>query len=121
MSTNESILDIIESAGLRACNRTELYQMCQQAGLNPVPANTREELMALIIIGTQPEMVNDLDSWRHGLAGYVLDHWRVLQNQIKCPLKSQDPLSCFGCLDTKVTCCLASNESNLISIRKYRK
>lgn len=123
MSSDADVLALIEASGLAACNRTELYQLCQQAGLKPLPRHTKDELLRLMVgeLQIDPSELHELDSWRHGLAGFVLDHWRVLQNQITCPLKSQDPLSCFGCLDAQVVTCLTSNENNLVQIRKHRK
>jgi hypothetical protein len=123
MSTPEDVLEIIKSTGLYGCNRTELFQMCQEAGLKPLPKHGINELMLMLVGEHQhnPDDFNDIDSWRHGLAGFVLDHWKVLQNQLKCPLKSQDPLSCFGCLDAQVICCITTNSNNLVQIRRYRK
>jgi len=117
------LLNLIEASGLEACNRTELYQLCQKVGIKSLPRHSREELILLMLdaLPVNADEKHNIDSWRNGLAGFVLDHWKVLQNQITCPLKSQDPLSCFGCLDAQVITCLASNENNLVQIRKHRK
>jgi hypothetical protein len=64
---------------------------------------------------------NQFDEWRHALAGFVLDHWVNLQNQVTCPLQSKDPLACFGCLDTQVVTCIVSNPANEHIIERYRK
>ena len=106
---------------VEACNRTELYQLCQRVGVNPHPGQSREELIALFMGEHENEPhQNQIDSWRHGLAGFVLDHWKVLQNQVTCPLQSKDPMSCFGCLDAQVIACITSNPDNEPKIGKYR-
>ena len=64
---------------------------------------------------------NQFDEWRHALAGFVLGNWTRLQNQVTCPLRSQDPMSCFGCLDTQVVACIVSNASNEFLIERYIK
>lgn len=103
------------------CNHTELYQLCRRLGMPAVPSMSREQLGELIL-GEVPQTVqpHSFDSWRHGLAGFVLDHWQTLQNQVSCPLKSQDPMSCFGCLDTQVVSCVVGNPKNehLIHLRR---
>lgn len=104
------------------CNHTELYQSCRRLNLPAVPSMSREQLIALLIEEApleQPPHV--FDSWRHGLAKFVLDHWAVLQNQVSCPLKSQDPLACFGCLDTRVVSCVVGNPKNEHLIQLHRK
>lgn len=109
----------------RDCNHTELYQLCRARGLKIPPNATREELMVLHFYGTNDfnpaSLHNEFDSWRHGLAGFVLDHWTRLQNQVTCPLRSKDPLSCFGCLDTQVVTCIIGNPSNELNIERYKK
>lgn len=108
---------------LHACNHTELYQLCRNAGIQAHPAMPREELMGLLVSELPNFMApnHPIDSWRHGLAGFVLDHWKTLQNQVTCPLKSADPKACFGCLDTQVVTCLIKNPSNEPLIRRHRK
>ena len=113
---------------LEACNHTELYQLCQRAGLRPLPQYSRFQLMLLLIEEESEEGEHVIDSWRHGLYGFVSDHWKELQNQISCPLKSKDPKhtepvkgACFGCLDIQVVACVVTNPTNESQIRKYRQ
>ncbi len=104
------------------CNHTELYQLCRMRNLPALPSMSREQLAELMFSETQPEVLpHSIDSWRHGLAGFVLSHWHVLQNQISCPLKSKDPMSCFGCLDTQVVSCVVGNPKNEHLIQLHRK
>jgi hypothetical protein len=83
----------------------------------------RDVLMALLVsdLPNPIDYGNAIDSWRHGLAGFVLDHWKRLQNQVTCPLKSADPMACFGCLDIQVITCIVKNPSNEQLIRRYKK
>lgn len=115
---------------LEACNHTELYQLCQRAGLAPLPQYTREELIARLTaeIDVEETGENVIDSWRHGLYGFAKDHWKMLQNQLTCPLKSKDAKAtepvkdaCFGCLDMQVIACVVSNPDNEMKISRYRK
>lgn len=109
----------------RDCNRTELYQLCRGRGLVVPPDAGNAEMMYMHMFGTdefdKATLVNQFDEWRHALAGFVIDHWSRLQNQVTCPLRSQDPMSCFGCLDTQVVACIVSNPSNEHIIERYRK
>lgn len=118
--------------GLDSCNHTELYQLCRRLNLPAHPAMTRAQLAAVLMgeelsgIPEYSSVVNEatphpFDPWRHGLAGFVLGHWHVLQNQVSCPLKSKDPRSCFGCLDTQVVSCLVGNPKNEHLIALHRK
>ena len=108
---------------LQACNHTELYQLCLKARVPASPSMTREQLIDALV-GEDPRpmgITNPVDSWRHGLAGFVLDHWKTLQNQVTCPLKSGDPTACFGCLDIQVVTCIIRNPNNEQLIQRYRK
>ena len=118
------------SLALEPANHTELYQTCRRLELPALPSMTREQLMTLILGGTLDESIqpaevgtsqNIFDSWRHGLAGFVLAHWSILQNQVDCPLKTQDPKSCFKCLDTQVVDCVTANPANERLIQLHRK
>jgi hypothetical protein len=66
-------------------------------------------------------LTNPLDAWRNGLAGFVLDYWKSLQTQVRCPLMSQDPNSCFGCLDMQVVKCIVTNAVNEHLIERYKR
>lgn len=104
------------------CNHTELYQLCRARDLPVLPSMPREQLAGLLLGELTPEaQPHTIDSWRHGLAGFVLSHWHVLQNQVTCPLKSKDPLSCFGCLDTQVVSCVVGNPKTEHLIQLHRK
>jgi len=104
------------------CNHTELYQMCRELNLPAIPSMTREQLAALMIEEVPADVPpNAFDSWRHGLAGFVLSHWAVLQNQVSCPLRTQDPRACFTCLDTQVVSCVVGNPKNAHLIQLHRK
>lgn len=81
----------------------------------------RDELIQRLLGIEESDVESVMDSWRHGLAGFVLDHWTVLQNQILCPLKSKDPRACFGCLDAQVISCLNDNAHHLHQIQLHRK
>lgn len=103
------------------CNHTELYQLCRRLSLPALPSMGREQLAGLLVGEELPPALHPFDPWRHGLAGFVLGHWHVLQNQVSCPLKSKDPLSCFGCLDTQVVSCVVGNPKNEHLIQIHRK
>ena len=109
-------------ATFERCNHTELYQLCRRLNLPALPSMRREELNS-VLFGEYPELSvpHSLDTWRHGLAGFVLEHWSALQNQVSCPLKSQDPRACFGCLDTQVVACVVDNPQNERLIQLHRK
>lgn len=102
-------------------NKTELYQLCLKAEIQASASMSREELIARLLGALDSDAQNVMDSWRHGLAGFVLEHWTVLQNQIRCPLRSKDPRACFGCLDSQVIACLNDNEKHLHQIQLHRK
>jgi hypothetical protein len=105
------------------CNHTELYQLCHKVGINVTPDATREQ-MANLLMGEEPDPVDvehPIHSWRHGLAGFVLDHWQALRVQVVCPLRSKDPMACFGCPDTRVIACINMNPNNEKIIDRYRK
>lgn len=106
-----------------SANHTELYQLCQKIGINVTPDMTIEQ-MAVLLVNEEPDPTDvrhPIHSWRHGLAGFVLDHWKRLQSQIVCPLRSKDPMACFGCPDTQVVTCLIMNPSNEKHIDRYRR
>lgn len=107
------------NSSLGRLNRTELYQMCRGAGVNVTPSATREELIAFLTGEAEPQGVNEathpIDSWRHGIIGFLGDHWSTLEPQIKCPAKNlrhptnPNPRPCFGCLDAQVIACVSQN------------
>ena len=74
------------------------------------------------------EWTHPIDSWRHGIIGFLQDHWATLEPQIKCPAKNlqhptnPNPRPCFGCLDMQVIACVARNDSKVEQlIQLHRK
>lgn len=106
------------------CNQTELLQILKRLGLS-VPPATPKELLIQVLLGEvepDPNWLNVMDSWRHGLMGFLLDHWEVVRSQLECPAKTGDPRACFQCVDARVIACLVDNqhEEQLIQLkRKY--
>jgi hypothetical protein len=113
------------SVNFEVCNDTELYQLCRKAHIPVVPGTPKEVMIALLLGEKEPDPITEgthpIDSWRHGLAGFVLDHWSVLEPQITCPIKSKDPRACFGCLDTQVVTCVVQNPNNEQLIELHRR
>lgn len=87
------------------------------------PASTREELISYLTGEADPpeldEETHPVDSWRHGIIGFIEDHWAVLEAQLKCPAKNlrhptnPDPRPCFGCLDAQVFTCIVKAEGRI--------
>lgn len=104
------------------CNHTELYQICRRLGLRIAP-NTDKEKMIAYLMGEEepPPCDHPVDSWRHGLMGFLLDHWQTVRSQLTCPAKSGDPRACFNCLDAQVITCIADNPENEDLIQLKRK
>jgi hypothetical protein len=103
-------------------NHTELYQMARKAGLPVVPSMPNQQLVALLLGEEEPQqVVHELDRWRHGIMGFVIEHWRALETQLTCPAKSKDPRACFQCVDAQVVTCLVQNEPDLHLIRLHKK
>lgn len=103
-------------------NHTELYQMARRAGLAVLPDTPKEQLIAYLTGEQEPSPVaHEIDRWRHGIMGFLLEHWRAVETQLTCPAKSKDPRSCFQCLDTQVIQCLAQNENDIHLIRLHKK
>lgn len=103
-------------------NHTELYQMCQRAEIAALPTDSRETLIKFLEGELEPPpRPHELDLWRYGIMGFLLDHWRKVETQLTCPAKSGDPRACFGCVDAQVVSCLISNNANISLIRLYRK
>jgi hypothetical protein len=110
------LLDLLDS-----CNRTELYQLCKHAGLNPKPNAPREILIRSFIGEIEPEReINDLDLWRRGLKGFVQERWAVLEPQITCPIR-QDINACTSCLDAQVVACVVEQKDQEPLIQLHRK
>lgn len=112
---------------LMACNYTELYQICVRAGVPVTPNLSRNEFIALLLSEEkEPKpILNPMDSWRLGLLGFIKENWKVLQNQVTCPLKAPNgtfnETACFGCIDTRVITCIVNNQNNEQLIRKHKR
>jgi len=124
------------------CNETELYQRCKKAGMAVRPGTKKEELILYLLGEEKPLPIeNEVDSWRIGLIGFLLDYWSMVRAQISCPAKIlaeeldkdrprpdwesrvsdyRNPKACFTCLDTQVLSCIIDNETNrsLIQLKK---
>lgn len=103
-------------------NRTELIQTCQGVGISVSPSASREELVELLLGDSEePTSTSDLDAWRHGIMGFILDHWATLSTQLTCPAKTKDPRACFGCIDAQVVSCLNSNQQYIEQIAQHKR
>ena len=82
-------------------------------------------MIAFILGEEDPPSVTEaehpFDSWRHGLMGFILDHWAVLEPQLTCPAKSGNPRECFGCVDTQVITCVIQNPGSEPLIKLHKK
>ena len=104
------------------CNHTELLQICRRVGLRISPSTPKEKMIAYLLGEEEPPIEdNVVDSWRHGLMGFVLDHWQTIRSQLACPAKTQDPRACFTCCDTQVIACVVGNPENEELINLKRK
>lgn len=109
-------------ANLYRCNETELYQLCRRAGLPIHPSATKEYMINVLIGEEEPNpQEHPIDSWREGITGFVFEYWQRLEPQLTCPIRSKDPKSCWGCLDTQVMACVVQNPSNEYRIQLHRK
>jgi len=110
---------------LERCNHTELYQMCVDQGIPVSAALTQEQLIECYLgeMDVPPNERHDVDTWRIGIMGFLLDHWEVVKAQLECPAKSGDPKACFGCTDAMVLSCVLDNEPNeeLIQLKRRRE
>lgn len=110
------------SAHFYRCNKTELYQLCRDAGIPVHPGATKDTMIGLLTGELDPgEVEHPIDSWREGLTGFVFEYWKRLEPQLTCPIKSKDPTSCWGCLDTQVMTCVVQNPTNEHRIQLHRK
>lgn len=110
------------SETFRDCNHTELYQLCRRQGFIVAPSTPPDRLIAYLMGEEEPpQETHVVDSWRHGIMGFLLDHWQTVRAQLSCPAKDGDPRACFNCIDTQVIACLASNPENEDLIQLKRK
>ncbi len=112
-----------DEAAFKLLNYTELHQLCGSQGISVSPTTHRKDLIAYLIGERLPERQDgsEADSWRHGIMGFLLEHWAVVQAQLTCPAQSKDPRACFGCVDAQVAHCLSKNKKYLHEIQKHRK
>lgn len=118
------------SNALERLNHTELYQACRRIGIQVSPKASRAELIQYLAGDADPppldETTHPIDSWRHGIIRFLLDHWSMLEPQIKCPAKNlkhhsnPNPRPCFGCTDAQVIHCVVQNPSNEHLIQVHR-
>lgn len=111
-------------------NQTELVQTCLGAGIVVLPSAKREDLIAYLEGWTEAPALQEVDNvfhtWRHGLIGFLNEHWREIETQITCPARflrakvNQNTRPCFGCLDTKVVDCLIENHQHVPLIDAHR-
>jgi hypothetical protein len=112
----EYVVDQLES-----CNHTELYQLCRRQNLAVEPTMSKRQLIESFLTNPSTTGTNVFDSWRHGLTGFVFEHWKVLEPQLTCPIRSRDPKSCWGCLDTQVIACVNGTAQYEQAIQLHRK
>jgi len=106
---------------LESCNHTELYQLCRRRGLKVEPMMSRNQLSEAFLSDAPEAATNVFDSWRYGLTGFVFEHWKVLEPQLTCPIRSKDPKSCWGCLDAQVIACVNGTAQYEQAIQLHRK
>ncbi len=103
-------------------NHTELYQMARSAGLVVSPATRKEDLIKYVLGEAEPpEGAHEIDRWRHGIMGFLLQHWRAVETQLTCPARTKDPRACFSCIDAQVVTCLVQNETDVHLIQVHKK
>jgi hypothetical protein len=104
------------------CNETELYQIARASGVVVQPA-TPKDLLIKYILGEElpPPEAHEVDEWRLAIMGFVIEHRKRLEVQLRCPAKSMDPRACFQCVDHQVSSCLVENKQNLHLIRIHKK
>lgn len=127
--SNPSTIDLVEL--FADYNHTELYQLCRRKGLGVRPAMNRVQLIDLLTDGGEIEEVNNpIDELRDALIAFILQHWRTLRPQLKCPAKDlknpdpskENPRPCYGCSDMQVVTCVSTQRTqNLERIVQLRK
>jgi hypothetical protein len=95
----------------RRVNHTELYQACRQAGLYVHPNSSNEELVGYLTGEKEPDAaLHPIDDWRDAIMRFVLDYWKKVHVQLKCPAGTGDPKACYGCIDSQVIACLVQSK-----------
>ena len=105
------------------CNHSELYQIAREQGHVVLPSLERDTLIRIILGAENPPIIYEhiVDEWRHAIMGFVIDHRKALETQIKCPASSFKPDACFGCLDQRVFSCLVANPHQQRLIQLYKR
>lgn len=111
-------------------NHTELYQTCLAAGILIRPNEARDAMISYLEGLAPPPDISEVDhvfhGWRHGIIGFLTEHWRKIETQIVCPARAlKDPVNpnprpCFGCLDVQVALCVVQNYKNESLIDEHR-
>ena len=119
------------SSQLQACNRTELYQLCRNAGMVIHPGSPREWLLGYLTGELEPPPMQEdehpIDKWRLAFISFLGDYWDKIHPQLRCHARNfrhYDPAQCdtrpcFKCPDAKVMMCVAENSANIEVIRRY--
>ena len=105
------------------CNSSELYQIAREGGHVVLPSLPNDQLIR-IIVGAEPAPPlheHVVDSYRHAIMAFIIDHRKALETQIKCPARSFKPDACFGCLDQQVYSCLVANPDQQRLIQLYKR
>lgn len=107
---------------LGRCNETELYQLCRRMNLPVLPSAGKTMMIDMLTGELEGSPVtHPIDMWRNGLTGFVFEYWARLEPQLTCPIRSKDPRSCWGCIDTQVITCVIQNPKNERLIELHRK
>jgi len=116
-------------------NRTELYQLCRNSGIDVHPGTPRDLLILFLLGDESPDEYtvtgNPIDSWREGLINFISEYWQTIRPQIRCPamyLKTPnektgeyDPRPCFKCTDMQVVTCIVQNPASEVFVDNLRK
>ncbi len=104
-------------------NKTELLQICRDLGMPLHPLTPREEIIEHLLGQKDYDTarLSEMNAWRHGIMGFLLDHWDIVSAQLTCPARSGDPLSCFQCIDQQVMYCLTEQRTYLTQIKRHKK
>ncbi len=110
-------------------NHTELYQMCNRAGIAVHPGTDRRWLMAYLMGTAKPPPIDNsthpISAWRFAIISFLRDYWHQVQPQLRCParrLMTDNPNPCFGCLDAQVISCVLGDPEarNEVRIQQYK-
>lgn len=98
---------------LDRCNESELYQNCRRRGFVLLPNTPKDQLISYLLAEEEPPVDDHtIDTWRHKIMSFLIEHWAVVFSQLICPAKTKDPLACFQCVDPQVIFCVVDNKTN---------